>query len=188
MLKTKYDVLVRNGMERFIVVPEKDFEALREQLEDEADYRVIEESKKRNAGRPLVPLEQVKRELGLSKRRKKRKALRGQRGALPTAGRAESTMCGHFPQRGKRHGWGQGRSPSGGDPSLSKLVRPHLGPAICSILPVPPRVGLLTPARDARREYAHFAVTYSISPALGTRPASAPSFSKRVIASRPRGP
>lgn len=73
MLKAKYDVLVRNGRERFIVVPEKEFEALRERLEDEADFRAIEESKKRNVGRPLVPLEQVKRDLGLSKRRKKRK-------------------------------------------------------------------------------------------------------------------
>ena len=74
MLKTQYDVLVRNGKERFIVVPEKDYQALRDQLEDEADVRAIEESKKRNAGRPLIPLEQVKRELGLSKSRKKRKA------------------------------------------------------------------------------------------------------------------
>jgi len=74
MLKTQYDVLVRNGKERFIVVPEKDYQALRDQLEDEADFRAIEESKKRNAGRPLIPLEQVKRELGFSKSRKKRKA------------------------------------------------------------------------------------------------------------------
>jgi len=74
MLKTEYDVLVRNGKERFIVVPEKDYQALRDQLEDEADFRAIEESKKRNADRPLIPLEQVKRELGLSKSRKKRKA------------------------------------------------------------------------------------------------------------------
>lgn len=74
MVKTKYDVLVRNGRERFIVVPEKDFEALRDRLEDEADFRAIEQSKKRNAGRPLIPLEQVKRELGLSKSSRKRKA------------------------------------------------------------------------------------------------------------------
>jgi len=74
MLKTQYDVLVRNGKERFIVVLEKDYQALRDQLEDEADFRAIEESKKRNAGRPLIPLEQVKRELGFSKSRKKRKA------------------------------------------------------------------------------------------------------------------
>jgi PHD/YefM family antitoxin component YafN of YafNO toxin-antitoxin module len=72
MLKTKYDVLVRNGRERFIVIPEKDYEALREQLEDESDFRAIEDSKRRNAARPLIPLEQVKRELGTFRGRKKR--------------------------------------------------------------------------------------------------------------------
>jgi hypothetical protein len=34
---TNYDVLVRNGKERFLIVPEKDFQAMREKLEDEAD-------------------------------------------------------------------------------------------------------------------------------------------------------
>jgi len=74
MLKTNYDVLVRNGNERFILVPEKDFEALRERLEDEADLRLIEESKRRNAGKRLIPHEQIMREFGLTPRRKKRKA------------------------------------------------------------------------------------------------------------------
>lgn len=74
MLKSKYDVLVRNGKERFIVVPEKDFDALREQLEDEADFQAIEESKKRNAGKPLIPFEEVKRQLAQSNRRRKRQA------------------------------------------------------------------------------------------------------------------
>ncbi len=74
MLKTKYDVLVRNGRERFIVIPEKDYEALREQLEDDADFRAIEASKKRQAGSPRYTLEQVQRELGQVKSGKKRKA------------------------------------------------------------------------------------------------------------------
>jgi PHD/YefM family antitoxin component YafN of YafNO toxin-antitoxin module len=73
MTKTKYDVLVRNGKERFVVIPEKDYEALRERLEDDADYRAIEESKKRQANSPRYTLEQVKRELGLSNGGKKRK-------------------------------------------------------------------------------------------------------------------
>jgi hypothetical protein len=73
MLKTKYDVLVRNGKERFIVVPEKDFKALREQLDDEADFRVIEESKRRNSGKALIPHEQVMRKLGLTTNGRKRK-------------------------------------------------------------------------------------------------------------------
>ncbi len=74
MLKTKYDVLVRNGKERFLTVPEKDFEAMRDLLEDEADFRAIEESKKRNAGKPKYTLEQIKRELGMSRGKRKGKA------------------------------------------------------------------------------------------------------------------
>jgi hypothetical protein len=74
MLKTKYDVLTRNGKEQFVVVPLKDYKALLEQVEDEADFRAIEASKKRNAGKPLIPHEQVIREFGLPIGRKKRKA------------------------------------------------------------------------------------------------------------------
>jgi len=51
MSKTNYDVLVRNGKERLLVIPEKDYEQLRERLEDVADFRAIELSKKRNAVR-----------------------------------------------------------------------------------------------------------------------------------------
>jgi hypothetical protein len=74
MLKTKYDVLVRNGKERFLIVPEKDFQAMRERLEDDADFRAIEASRKRNAGAPTYTLEQVKRELGMARPKRKRKA------------------------------------------------------------------------------------------------------------------
>ena len=74
MLKGKYDVLVRNGKEGFVVVPEKDFEAFREQMEDEADFRAIEQSKKRNAGKALIPHTEVMRKLGLiTESRKNRK-------------------------------------------------------------------------------------------------------------------
>ena len=52
MLKTKYDVLVRNGKERFVVVPEKDYKAMRERVEDEIDFLAIEESKKTQANSP----------------------------------------------------------------------------------------------------------------------------------------
>lgn len=74
MLKTKYDMLTRNGKEQFIVVPLKDYETLLERVEDEADFRTIEASKKRNAGRPLIPHEQVMREFGLPPARKRRKS------------------------------------------------------------------------------------------------------------------
>lgn len=69
----EYDILIRNGKERFVVIPEKDYKALREQLEDQADFRAIEASKKRNAGKPLISHEQMMREFGLTPGRGKRK-------------------------------------------------------------------------------------------------------------------
>jgi len=74
MLKTKYDMLTRNGKEQFVVIPLKEYQAMLDQLEDEADFRIIEASKKRNAGKPLIPHEQVMREFGLTPARKKRKS------------------------------------------------------------------------------------------------------------------
>lgn len=65
MPKTKYDLLIRNGKDRFIVIPEKDYDAMRERLEDDADFRAIEASKKRQARSPRIPSDQVKRELGI---------------------------------------------------------------------------------------------------------------------------
>ncbi len=74
MLKTKYDLLIRNGKERFIVIPEKEYDAMQERLEDDADFRAIEASKKRQSRSPRIPSDQVKRELGLVPHRPKRKA------------------------------------------------------------------------------------------------------------------
>jgi len=74
MRKTKYDVLTRNGKEEFVVVPVKDYEALIEKLEDQADYRALVEARRANAGKPTYTLEQVKRELGMKRPARKRKA------------------------------------------------------------------------------------------------------------------
>jgi PHD/YefM family antitoxin component YafN of YafNO toxin-antitoxin module len=74
VLKSKYDLLIRNGNERFIVIPEKDYNAMQERLEDDADFRAIEASKKRQSRSPRIPSDQVKRELGIVSRRPKRKA------------------------------------------------------------------------------------------------------------------
>ena len=63
MLTTKYDVLTRNGKDQFVVIPLEDYQALLERLEDEVDFRTIEASKKRNAGKPLIPHEQMMREM-----------------------------------------------------------------------------------------------------------------------------
>jgi len=74
MLDAKYDVLLKNGTEQFVVVPIKEFKAMRERLEDDADFRAIEASKKRQANSPRTSLEQLKRELGLMRKRKKTRA------------------------------------------------------------------------------------------------------------------
>jgi PHD/YefM family antitoxin component YafN of YafNO toxin-antitoxin module len=73
MLKTKYDILTRNGKEKFVVVPLDDYEALLEKLEDEADYRALLKARKANAGKPTYTLEEVKRELARARRAPKRK-------------------------------------------------------------------------------------------------------------------
>jgi PHD/YefM family antitoxin component YafN of YafNO toxin-antitoxin module len=74
MLKTHYDVLTRNGREKFFVVPVKEYEALLEKLEDEADYRALVKARKANAGKPTYTLEEVKRELGLTRSVRNRRA------------------------------------------------------------------------------------------------------------------
>jgi PHD/YefM family antitoxin component YafN of YafNO toxin-antitoxin module len=74
MLKRKYDLLIRNGKDRFIVIPEKDYNAMQERLEDDADFRAIEASKKRQSRSPRIPSDQVKRELGMVSGRSKSKA------------------------------------------------------------------------------------------------------------------
>lgn len=74
MLKSRYDILTRNGKEQFVVIPLADYKALVELSEDQADHRAIQASKKRNAGKPLVPHDQVMRDFGLSPTRTKRKA------------------------------------------------------------------------------------------------------------------
>ena len=73
MLKPKYDLLIRNGNERFIVVPEKDYDAMQGRLEDDADFRAIEASKKRQSRSPRLPSDQVKRELGIASSRSRHK-------------------------------------------------------------------------------------------------------------------
>ena len=74
MPKTPYDVLTRNGKEKFFVVPVKEYEALLEKLEDEADYRALVKARKANAGKPTYTLEEVKRELGMTRSVRKRRA------------------------------------------------------------------------------------------------------------------
>jgi len=72
MKEANYDVLVRNGKERFIVIPEKEYEALRERLEDESDFRAIEASKRRNAGVATTSHTEIMRQFGVKRARKRK--------------------------------------------------------------------------------------------------------------------
>lgn len=74
MLKTKYDVLTRNGKQKFVVIPMTDYESLLERLEDEQDLRDLEAARKLNAGKPGISHEQMLKELGLKATRRKAKA------------------------------------------------------------------------------------------------------------------
>lgn len=48
------------------MIPIKDYQQMRDRLENEADFRAIEASKRRQAKSPQTPLQQVRRELGLA--------------------------------------------------------------------------------------------------------------------------
>jgi hypothetical protein len=52
----------------------KDFKTITEALENAHDLRLIEESKRRSAGKPTISHEQMLKELGLKPARRKRKA------------------------------------------------------------------------------------------------------------------
>ncbi|MGA2582703.1 MAG: hypothetical protein ABSG31_05450 [Tepidisphaeraceae bacterium] len=70
MFKMKYDVWSKNGKQQFVLVPMADYRTICQRLEDDADFRAIEASKKRQAGSARTSLEQLKRELGFTRGRK----------------------------------------------------------------------------------------------------------------------
>jgi hypothetical protein len=66
MMKMNPTFLEENGKRKFVVFSMKEYKAIREALEDAYDVHLIEESKRRSAGRPSVSHEQMLRELGLT--------------------------------------------------------------------------------------------------------------------------
>lgn len=70
MPKRNYDVLTRNGKQKFFVVPVEDYQALLEKLEDEADYRALLAARRANAGKPTYTLQQLKRDLATHRPRR----------------------------------------------------------------------------------------------------------------------
>jgi hypothetical protein len=65
MIKLHPEILRRDGKEQFAVLPYEEFLAIQQLLEDIEDSRLIEEAKASDSGEPGVPLEEVKRRLGL---------------------------------------------------------------------------------------------------------------------------
>lgn len=64
MIKLHPEILKRDGKE-FAVLPYEEFLAIQELIEDMEDLRLIEEAKAADSGEPGIPLEEVKRTLGL---------------------------------------------------------------------------------------------------------------------------
>ncbi len=65
MIKLHPEILKRDGKEQFAVLPYEEFLAVQELLDDLEDLRLIEEAKANDHGEPGIPLEEVKRQLGL---------------------------------------------------------------------------------------------------------------------------
>ncbi len=74
MLKMKPTFLEENGKAKFVVFSMKDYTAIKEALEDSEDARIIDESRRRGAGKARVPHDQILKEFGLKPGGKKRKA------------------------------------------------------------------------------------------------------------------
>ena len=73
MLKLKPTFLKDKGEQKFVVLSIEEYAAVQEALEDAEDARILEEAKRRNAGRPTILFEQVKRELGIAAPARKKK-------------------------------------------------------------------------------------------------------------------
>lgn len=59
------EFLKKNGKNEFVVLPFEEFEMLREALEDVEDLKILREEKMQSSESPSIPLNQVKKELGL---------------------------------------------------------------------------------------------------------------------------
>jgi hypothetical protein len=74
MLKLKPKFLKKNERTEFVILTVEEYRRLEELAEDAGLSRIMKESRKRQAGSPRTSLEQVKRELGMTKKRRKARA------------------------------------------------------------------------------------------------------------------
>ena len=66
MLTLHPEILVKNGKKQFAVLPYEEFLALKERLADAEDLLDLRKAKRAESKKHSIPLEVVKRELGLS--------------------------------------------------------------------------------------------------------------------------
>jgi hypothetical protein len=65
-LKLHPQYLIKDGKRQFVVLPYEEFEALQELLADAQDLIDLRAAKEEEADAPTTPLEDVKRQLGLT--------------------------------------------------------------------------------------------------------------------------
>ena len=68
----KPEIWTRNGREQFVVMSMSDFEKVQELIEDAQDLLLLREARISNGNSPGIPLEEVKRRLGLAPSRKRK--------------------------------------------------------------------------------------------------------------------
>ncbi len=76
MLKLKPEIWSKDGKKQFVVLSYEQYEAIRERLEDAEDARLLQESRKRQAGAPTISLAEMKRRLGIAGHRPSRRVHR----------------------------------------------------------------------------------------------------------------
>jgi hypothetical protein len=70
MQKMKHEMWTRENGQCFVLLPLAEFQRLSELAEDAGLSRILRESRQRQAGKPTIPLAQMKRELGVTRHRK----------------------------------------------------------------------------------------------------------------------
>ena len=70
----KHETWTRGNGEKFVILSAKEYRRLEELAEDAGLSKIMKESKKRQAGSPRTSLTQMKRELGMTKKRRKARA------------------------------------------------------------------------------------------------------------------
>jgi PHD/YefM family antitoxin component YafN of YafNO toxin-antitoxin module len=65
MIELHPEILKKNGKNEFVVLPYEEYEALQELLADYQDLLDFRDAKRSESGKRGVPLEEVKKQLGL---------------------------------------------------------------------------------------------------------------------------